>query len=194
MSDTIDRKLCLGALQMAVRNRKPAPGLVHHTGRGSQYASVDYQAALHAVGLVCSMSRRGNCWDNAVAESFFAPLKQELCHRLRFASRDEARRAIFEYIEIFYNSPLNQGVHKSGAGSRRRLAKTWTVSCSSLSMRAASAENSACARPFSSVAKVEIGIELFASRSSSGTTTAVSRALIRPRRAHLSFRFPLVRW
>ena len=110
MSDTIDRKLCLGALQMAVRNRKPAPGLVHHTDRGSQYASINYQAALRSIGSVCSMSRRGNCWDNAVAESFFATLKQELCHRLRFASRDEARRAIFEYIEIFYN---RQRLHSS---------------------------------------------------------------------------------
>ena len=103
MGETIDRTLCLSALQMALRNRKPPPGLVHHTDRGSQYASHDYQAALQAGGLVGSMSRKGNCWDNAVAESFFATLKQELCHRLRFASRDEARRAIFEYIEVFYN-------------------------------------------------------------------------------------------
>jgi transposase InsO family protein len=77
MSETIDRSLCLSALRMALRNCKPKAGLLHHTDRGSQYASLDYQAALRAAGAVSSMSRKGNCWDNAVAESFFATLKQE---------------------------------------------------------------------------------------------------------------------
>lgn len=103
MSDTIDRHLCLSALQMALVNRQPPPGLVHHTDRGSQYASDEYQAALLTLGFVGSMSRKGNCWDNAVAESFFATLKTELCNPRRFATRAEARQAIFEYIEVFYN-------------------------------------------------------------------------------------------
>ena len=110
MSETIDRSLCLSALTMALRNCKPRPGLLHHTDRGSQYASLDYQAALRAAGAVSSMSRKGNCWDNAVAESFFSTLKQELCHLRSFASRDEARRAIFEYVEVFYN---RQRLHSS---------------------------------------------------------------------------------
>lgn len=110
MSETIDRSLCLSALRMALLTCQPKPGLLHHTDRGSQYASLDYQAALRTAGLVSSMSRRGNCWDNAVAESFFATLKQELCHLRNFASRDEARRAIFEYIEVFYN---RQRLHSS---------------------------------------------------------------------------------
>lgn len=103
MGETIDRHLCLSALQMALRSRKPPPGLLHHTDRGSQYASSEYQAALLALGMVTSMSRAGNCWDNAVAESFFATLKTELCNHHRFKTRAEARQAIFEYIEVFYN-------------------------------------------------------------------------------------------
>lgn len=103
MGETLDRSLCLSALQMALLSRKPPPGLVHHTDRGSQYASDEYQAALLAFGLACSMSRKGNCWDNAVAESFFATLKAELCNRLHFETRAQARQAIFEYIEVFYN-------------------------------------------------------------------------------------------
>lgn len=103
MSDTIDRHLCLSALQMALGNRQPLPGLVHHTDCGSQYASEEYQATLLALGFVGSLSRKGNCWDNAVAESFFATHKTELCNPWRFATRAEARPAIFEYIEVFYN-------------------------------------------------------------------------------------------
>ena len=76
---------------------------MHHTDRGSQYASGEYQAALLTFGLIGSMSRKGNCWDNAVAESFFATLKIELCQDRCFATRAEARQAIFEYIEVFYN-------------------------------------------------------------------------------------------
>jgi transposase InsO family protein len=77
--------------------------VLHHSDRGSQYASADYRQALVDRGLVASMSRKGNCWDNAVAESFFSTLKWELIHRRPFETRSDARRAIFEYIEVFYN-------------------------------------------------------------------------------------------
>ena len=103
MSDRIDTALCLKALDMAVTARRPAPGLVHHSDRGSQYASHDYRRALAKYGMICSMSRRGDCWDNAVAESFWGTLKNELADEMDFASRPEARRVIFEYIEAFYN-------------------------------------------------------------------------------------------
>ena len=103
MSERIDRALVLQALAAAVGRRVPNAGLVHHSDRGSQYASNDYQNALDDLGVVCSMSRKGNCWDNAVAESFFATLKTELVYQRRFATRAEAREAIFEFIEVFYN-------------------------------------------------------------------------------------------
>jgi transposase InsO family protein len=103
MSERIDRQLALDALCAAVGRRLPNAGLVHHSDRGSQYASGDYQDALDEAGVVCSMSRKGNCWDNAVAESFFATLKTELVYLRRFATRAEAREAIFEFIESFYN-------------------------------------------------------------------------------------------
>jgi len=88
---------------MACVNRSPGPGLLHHSDRGSQYASGDYQKLLKARGIVCSMSRKGNCWDNAVMESFFGSLKTELvCHR-NYETRREAQSEIFDYIEVFYN-------------------------------------------------------------------------------------------
>lgn len=101
MSDRIDRTLVLNALEMAVQGRRPSPGLIHHTDRGSQYASGDYRQALKGYGMVASMSRKGNCWDNAVAESFFSTLKTELSGV--FPNRQVARRAVFEYVEVFYN-------------------------------------------------------------------------------------------
>ena len=103
MSETIDRNLCLNALTMAVVARKPKPGLVHHSDRGSQYASADYQRALRDNQMVCSMSRKGDCWDNAVAESFWSTIKVELIHGVDFVSRAAAQQAVFEYIEVFYN-------------------------------------------------------------------------------------------
>ena len=103
MSQHIDRALVLEALRNAVGRRVPNAGLLHHSDRGSQYASGDYQSALDDLGVVCSMSRKGNCWDNAVAESFFATVKTELVHRRRFATRAEARDAIFDFVEVFYN-------------------------------------------------------------------------------------------
>ncbi|MBM4377471.1 MAG: IS3 family transposase, partial [Deltaproteobacteria bacterium] len=103
MSARIDRQLCLDALQMAVMARKPAPGLVHHSDRGSQYASNEYRRALEEHEMVCSMSRRADCWDNAVAESFWSTLKSELVDGTDFPTRAEARLAVFEFIEVFYN-------------------------------------------------------------------------------------------
>jgi len=103
MSDHIDTALCLRALKMALANRRPAQGLVHHSDRGCQYASLEYRQALASHGIVCSMSRRGDCWDNAVAESFWGTLKNELADEMDFVSRAEARGVIFEYIETFYN-------------------------------------------------------------------------------------------
>jgi putative transposase len=103
MDSRLDRSLALDALRMALKTRRPEPGLVHHSDRGVQYASADYRRQLRRHGMVCSMSRKGDCWDNAVAESFFSTLKAELVHRTDFVSRSHARAAVFEYIEGFYN-------------------------------------------------------------------------------------------
>jgi putative transposase len=103
MSQTLERSLVLEALQMALLSRKPSAGLLCHSDRGSQYASSDYQEALKQAGAVCSMSRKGNCYDNAPTESFFASLKRELVYRTAFATRQEARAAIFEWIAVWYN-------------------------------------------------------------------------------------------
>jgi putative transposase len=103
LSTTLSTTLPLQALEMAVGRRRPATGLLHHSDRGCQYTSADYRGALTELGVVVSMSRKGNCWDNAVAESFFSTLKTELIHRRRWTHRLELRSAVFEYIEIFYN-------------------------------------------------------------------------------------------
>ncbi|UQA57104.1 IS3 family transposase [Polyangium aurulentum] len=103
MSAQNDRLLALEALQHALRARKPAPGLLHHSDRGSPYASEDYRAALGERGIVPSMSRTGNCWDNAVAESFFATLKAELTDAMHYPTRDAAMVSIRDYLESFYN-------------------------------------------------------------------------------------------
>lgn len=105
MSERITDDVTLDALDMALARRRPPPGLLHHSDRGSQYASGDYQKVLAEHGIVCSMSRRGNCWDNAVAESFFATLKVELVNDATWATRALARTALFDYIELFYNGP-----------------------------------------------------------------------------------------
>lgn len=102
-SDTNDRELALTALHEALRHRHPSVGLLHHSDRGSPYASDDYQAALAARGVVASMSRRGDCWDNAVAESFFATLKTELVDHEVYVTRASASASIGEYIDAFYN-------------------------------------------------------------------------------------------
>jgi transposase InsO family protein len=95
--------LAVDALQMATDSRQPEAGLIHHSDRGSQYASDAFQAALVNNEYLGSMSRKGNCWDNAVAESFFKSLKQELVYQQRFTTREQARLAVFEYVEVYYN-------------------------------------------------------------------------------------------
>ncbi len=103
MRHTLEGALTRDALTMALTDRCPGPGVLHHSDQGSQYAAADYQDMLTAQGMECSMSRVGNCWDNAVAESFFATLKRELADDADWATRDEARTAVFEYIEVWYN-------------------------------------------------------------------------------------------
>jgi transposase InsO family protein len=103
MSDRLTTDLPLRALTMAIASRRPPRGLVHHTDRGCHYASAEYRQVLADHGLVASMSRKGNCWDNAVAESFFATLKTELVRDIDFITHDHARREVFSYIEAFYN-------------------------------------------------------------------------------------------
>ena len=103
MRHTLDGALTRDALTMALISRQPGRGVLHHTDRGSQYAAGDYRALLTAHGMECSMSRVGDCWDNAVAESFFATLKRELADDCDWQKRDEARTAVFEYIEVWYN-------------------------------------------------------------------------------------------
>jgi len=104
MSDQVTRELALEALNRALGSRPATQDLIHHSDRGSQYASHDYRRALEKAGMTCSMSRRRNCWDNAVAESFFGTLKTELVHEREFATRTAAKIAITDYIEGFYNS------------------------------------------------------------------------------------------
>ncbi len=101
LSAVNDRHLTMKAMDMAIRRRCPSPGLVHHSDQGSTYASEDYQAQLAATGVICSMSRRGNCLDNAAMESWFSTLKSELGER--FDSYAKAKADLFDYIEVFYN-------------------------------------------------------------------------------------------
>jgi putative transposase len=103
MGPYLDRRLVLDALAMGLAARRPGPGLLHHSDRGVQYACDEYQRLLRGEDMVVSMSRKGNCWDNAVVESFFSTLKLELVYRRKFADHDSARTAIFSYIEGFYN-------------------------------------------------------------------------------------------
>jgi len=103
MDDNMETPLVNNALQMALHTRKPAPKLIWHTDRGSQYASDSHRELLAEHDILQSMSRKGDCWDNAVSESFFHSLKTELVHHERFKTRAEANQAIFEYIEVFYN-------------------------------------------------------------------------------------------
>jgi putative transposase len=110
MADHMESRLVVDALEMAVARRLPEEELLAHSDRGSQYASDHYQSLLGKHGIECSMSRRGDCWDNAPMESFFASLKKELVHDADFETRAEARAALFEYIEVFYN---NQRRHSS---------------------------------------------------------------------------------
>ena len=104
VSDSPSTELVLDALNDAVHKRRPPPGLLHHSDRGCQYTSKAYRQRLETLGAVVSMSRKGNCWDNAVAESLFSTMKTELLSSQKWASADEVRFALFDYIESFYNS------------------------------------------------------------------------------------------
>jgi putative transposase len=103
MGDHMRKELVIDALQMAVARRRPEPGLIHHSDQGSQYVSLAFGQAARDAGIARSMGSKGDCWDNAVAESFFATLKKELVHRRSWPSRRELTTEVFEYIEAFYN-------------------------------------------------------------------------------------------
>jgi putative transposase len=103
MDQTMESRLVVDALEMAIARRRPGAGLLAHSDRGSQYASDHYQRVLASAGVVCSMSEVGQCWDNAPVESFFGRLKCEVAPGETFVTRDQARAAIFEYLEVFYN-------------------------------------------------------------------------------------------
>jgi len=104
MSNRTKSSLVEQALSMAYWHRKPSEGLIHHSDCGSQYAGKEYQKLLNSYGMVCSMSRKGDCWDNAVVESFFHTIKTERIHGNLYRTRDEARNDVIDYIEMFYNS------------------------------------------------------------------------------------------
>ena len=103
MGERITKELAINELEMAISRRQPQAGLLHHSDRGSQYASGDYRKKLSEHEMLCSMSKKGDPWDNAPMESFFGTLKTELIHHKKYQSRTEARADIFEYIEVFYN-------------------------------------------------------------------------------------------
>ncbi|MDF0643781.1 MAG: IS3 family transposase [Nitrospira sp.] len=103
MSAKPDQHVALQAMHMALAQRCPPPGLIHHSDQGALYTSVAYQRLLAQRGVIASMSRKGNCFDNAVVESFFSTLKNELVHEQRFHTREDAQAAVFEFIEVFYN-------------------------------------------------------------------------------------------
>ena len=103
MADHLGHELALAALDMAIARQRPLPGLIHHADRGVQFAAHRYRARLLAHGMLCSMSRKGDCWDNAPMESFFATLKGELVEEADYQTRDQARADVFQYIEGFYN-------------------------------------------------------------------------------------------
>jgi transposase InsO family protein len=110
MGDKRTQDLCLAALRMAAEHRRPAEGLLHHSDQGSQYVGARYREQLMRLGAVASMSRKGNPYDNAVVESFFGNLKNELVHHRNFKTREQARSELFDYIEVFYN---RQRLHSS---------------------------------------------------------------------------------
>jgi putative transposase len=103
LKERLTSELVNDALRMAIGRQLPRVDLMAHSDRGSQYASGSYQCLLASQGITCSMSRKGKCWDNAPMESLFATLKKELVHQVRYATREEARQSLFEYIEVFYN-------------------------------------------------------------------------------------------
>jgi len=122
MGHRVTAELTLNALRQAIARRDVSPELLHHSDRGSQYAAGEYQRLLEESGMICSMSRKGDCWDNAPMESFFATLKTELVNREQFKTRKEARAKIFEYIEVFYNCQRRHSTlgHQSPVDFERR--------------------------------------------------------------------------
>jgi transposase InsO family protein len=125
MDDRLESSLVTDALEMAYRRRQPGMGLLHHSDRGVQYASGDHRALLDRYGMRMSMSRKGDCWDNAVVESFFGTLKTEQVDHQSYRTKSEARRDIFEYIEVFYN---RQRLHSSlGYMSPAEFERQWIV-------------------------------------------------------------------
>jgi putative transposase len=137
MADHMRHELVVDALQMAIARRRPASGLIHHSDQGSQYVSLGFGQAARDAGIARSMGSKGDCYDNAVAESFFATLKKELVHRRSWPSRRELISEVFQYIEVFYNrtrrhstlgylSPIdyeNRTLTEHGAGARRFAAR-----------------------------------------------------------------------
>jgi putative transposase len=125
VSDRLHKELALAALHRALAVRRPATGLIHHSDRGSQYCSIEYQATLRKHGLLISMSGKGNCYDNFMVETFFKTLKSELVWRTRFQTRNEAREALARYIDGFYNPTRRQSAldFVSPAQFERRTAR-----------------------------------------------------------------------
>ena len=125
MEDHMRTEMVIEALEMAIQNQKVEPGtLIVHADRGSQFAAHEFRDKLNQEEFVASMSRKGNCWDNAFAESFFRTLKVELVYQNKFATREEAKRAIFEYIEVFYNRQrLHSSIDYMTPIQREKLAK-----------------------------------------------------------------------
>jgi putative transposase len=104
MDKTMTKELVIAALRMAYKRQNPGKGVIHHSDRGVQYASLEYQKQLKQYGMISSMSRKGNCYDNACIESFHGILKRELVYQTKYKTREEAKQSLFEYIEFFYNS------------------------------------------------------------------------------------------
>lgn len=119
----ITTAIVIDALTMARFRKKPSPGLIHHSDRGSQYASHAFQVRLEQYGMICSMSRKGNCWDNAPTESFFNSLKNERVHGARYRTRAEAEADLFDYIEPFYNRRRKHST--LGYASPMRFLNDW---------------------------------------------------------------------
>ncbi len=132
MSSRCDELLVETALRMALARRRPEAGLLHHTDRGSQYTSRAYRQVLEQVDITVSMSGKGNCYDNAVTESFFGSIKDECVHRTVYHSRDDARQSLFEYLEVFYN---RQRRHSSlGYLSPAAFEQQWELAAKNLAV------------------------------------------------------------
>ena len=125
LSKQMSRKLIMNALLMAIWRRRPDQGLIFHSDRGSQYCSTDFREMLQTNGMISSMSRKGDCWDNAVAESFFGSLKTERVFFSNYTTREEARRDIVDYIEMFYNS--NRRHSYLGYVSPKEFEELWLL-------------------------------------------------------------------